>query len=127
MRPTIEYHCQYSHKSRKKDVTITRLQLGRCGLNHYLHVMKRHPDGCCESCKTKEDIEHYIVYCKGQPAKELREWQQRNGKYLTMEEMRNATRPRMSGHHFQIRQPTETVNGNKKANKLTEYIRTYCG
>jgi len=40
MRPTIEYHCQYSHKSRKKDVTITRLRLGRCGLNHYLHVMK---------------------------------------------------------------------------------------
>ena len=89
MRPIIEHNCQYFNKSRRKDVTITRLQLGRCGLYHYLHQMKRYPDGKCNICNTDEKIAHFILYCRGQPAKEIREWQDRNHSSTTLEEILN--------------------------------------
>jgi ribonuclease HI len=87
MRPIIEPTCQFTDTSRRKDVTITRLQLGKCGLNYYLHKMKKHADGYCTICRTKEDIPHYLLYCKGNPANEIRKWQQRNDSVLTLEEV----------------------------------------
>jgi len=87
MRPIIEPTCQFTDKSRRKDVTITRLQLGKCGLNHYLHIMKKHADGYCTTCRIKEDIPHYLLYCKDNPAKEIREWQKRNDSVMTLEEV----------------------------------------
>ena len=87
MRPVIEPTCQFNDKSRRNNVTITRLQRGRCGLNYYLYKMKRHPDGNCTICNIKEDIPHYKLNCKGNPAKEIREWQNRNENRLTLEEI----------------------------------------
>jgi len=68
-----EYSCQYSDTNRQKEVILSRLLLGRCGLNHYLHQMKRHPTGLCDTCHTKEDIEHYVLLCRDNPAKTVRE------------------------------------------------------
>ena len=50
--------------NRKKEVTISRLRLGRCKLNAMLHTMKKHADGLCATCGCREDVEHYIMHCK---------------------------------------------------------------
>jgi len=50
-----EYSCQYSDTNRQKEVILSRLLLGRCGLNHYLHQMKRHPaTELYDTCHTKK-------------------------------------------------------------------------
>jgi len=72
-RPTIEYTCQFVDTDRHKEVTITRLMLGRCGLNHYLHQLKKHTDGLSTICKVKEDIEQFILECRGDPAQIVRD------------------------------------------------------
>ena len=36
---------KYTHTSRRKEVIITRLRLGKCRLNHYLYEMSKHHDG----------------------------------------------------------------------------------
>ena len=103
MRPIIEQTC-YFDKSRRKDVTITRLQLGRCGLNHYLHLMKGHPDGNCNICNIKEDIRHYVLHCKGNPATEVREWQKSNDSVSTLEEvLENTELQEIIYHHAKQR------------------------
>jgi hypothetical protein len=70
LRPIIEQTCQFIDTSRREDVTITRLLLGKCGFNYNSFKMKKHSDGYCNVCR---NIEHCILYCKGNPAKEIRE------------------------------------------------------
>jgi len=41
------------HPSRHKNVVLTRLRLGECCLNAYLHQIGKHPNGLCSSCKKK--------------------------------------------------------------------------
>jgi ribonuclease HI len=62
--PTITTAIKYYNKSRHKEVAITRLRLGKCKLNHYLHTINRHPDGLCQICKVPETIEHYLLKCR---------------------------------------------------------------
>ena len=48
---------------RTKQVVLTRIKLGRCRLNHYLHIANCHPTGLCDFCGIKEDIQHFLVDC----------------------------------------------------------------
>ena len=41
---------KFYHSSRHKEVIITRLRLGKCRLNAYLHQSGKHPDGLCDIC-----------------------------------------------------------------------------
>jgi ribonuclease HI/exonuclease III len=53
-----------SQDSRLKEITLSRLRLGKCRLNYYLYKMKRHEDGLCSTCKVPETIEHYLMSCR---------------------------------------------------------------
>ena len=50
--------------NRKKENVITRLRLRKCSLNKYLHDVKRHPDGLCETCCVPETIQHLLLECQ---------------------------------------------------------------
>jgi len=62
-----------THKSRKKEVILTRLRLGKCRLNSYLHEIKLHPTGLCATCNQPETIEHHLLKCKNKISKHLTE------------------------------------------------------
>ena len=52
-------------KDRHADVLITRLRLGKCCLNAYLHAIERHATGKCEyGCWEDETVEHYVLRCQ---------------------------------------------------------------
>jgi exonuclease III/ribonuclease HI len=61
--PFVNRKIKYTNKCRKKEVLITRLRLGKCKLNWYLHEIHAHPDGLCFGCKTPETIKHYLLEC----------------------------------------------------------------
>ena len=64
---------RYSMRMNRKDETvITRLRMGRCKLNHYLHAMKCHPDGTCDTCGTPETICHLLMECQSHTTLHLR-------------------------------------------------------
>ena len=46
-----------------KEVVITRLRLGKCKLNPYLHQIGKHPDGLCYSCNKPETVTHFLTEC----------------------------------------------------------------
>ena len=52
-------------KNRARETLLTRLQLGRCGLKHYLHQMKKDEDGNCIRCKVEETVQHWLIECPG--------------------------------------------------------------
>ena len=62
---------QYESTCRAKEVKITRLRLGKCRLNKYLHDIGKHADGLCDSCGVPETIEHYLLYCNNNNLKEV--------------------------------------------------------
>lgn len=64
IEPIVSKGIKYQHKNRKKETTITRLRLGKCALNSYLHKFKIHPDGLCEACKVPETVEHFLMGCR---------------------------------------------------------------
>src|SRR3989442_8618459 len=62
IEPLITNKCKYAEsKNRSKEVLISRLRLGKCRLNFYLHQIKNHSTGYCDMCKVPEtiDILHY--------------------------------------------------------------------
>ena len=59
----MSHKSKYSSNSRYKEVTISRLRLGRCRLNYYLNLMSCHVTGLCDTCKVPETIEHYLLNC----------------------------------------------------------------
>ena len=61
--PTVSFDIKYTYKSRKKDVSVTRLGLGRCKLNYYMHKMGLHDSGLCSTCRRPVTIKHYILEC----------------------------------------------------------------
>ena len=64
IEPLVSNKSKYAdNKNRAKEVLISRLRLGKCRLNFYLQQMKKHPTGCCDTCKAPETIEHYILHC----------------------------------------------------------------
>ena len=73
--------------SRRVEKSITRMRLGKCSMNHYLHQLKRHKDGLCEVCGTPETIEHYLMVCGENKIwrKDAEKWCREKGKEWKME------------------------------------------
>ena len=84
---TAHWICQFLNKIRHKEVLITRMQLGRCSLNHYMFKMKKHEDRLCRICRVKENIEHYVMHCSQEPPSEIKAWQSNNHTVLTLKEL----------------------------------------
>ncbi len=68
LQPKIQRQTKLSQSNRNNEVTLTRLQLGKCNLKAYL----RDSDGLCPACKKSETIEHYLLECDNNLAKEIR-------------------------------------------------------
>jgi ribonuclease HI len=64
IEPVVSTKNKCSNKSRAKEVIMSRLRLGKCWLNAYLHRIKRHPTGLCNTCHVAETIEHYLLDCR---------------------------------------------------------------
>ena len=66
IEPVVSNKIKYSNTNRDKETTITRLRLGKCYLNHYLHQISVHSTGLCEQCHSgqPESIEHFMFICK---------------------------------------------------------------
>ena len=62
--PRVTREIKHSDKNRSRERLITRLRLGKCLLNHYLHEIHLHPTGLCDHCKIPETIEHYLLHCQ---------------------------------------------------------------
>src|ERR1700690_4381251 len=45
LEPAVSSKIKFADKYRKKETIISRLRLGKCQLNAYLHEIHRHPDG----------------------------------------------------------------------------------
>ena len=54
--PKVSNNIKYTNAARRKDMVITRLQLGKCKLNSYLYTINRHRDGLCSICNVPETI-----------------------------------------------------------------------
>jgi hypothetical protein len=63
LEPLVSRGIKFVCANRQKEVVITRLRLGKCSLNHYLHKIKRHADGLCANCQVPETIEHFLLDC----------------------------------------------------------------
>ena len=55
---------KYNNQNRSEDTMITRMRIGKCYLNSYLHKIKRHPTGLCDTCNNPETIEHFLKQCQ---------------------------------------------------------------
>ncbi len=64
IEPNVSKEIKYRNKLRHKETTITRLRLGKCWLNKYLKIIKRHPDGLCATCGIEESITHFLLNCR---------------------------------------------------------------
>ena len=64
IEPTISRKLKYTDSNRRKETTITRLRLGKCLLNCYLHRINRHQTGLCDHCKVPETITHFLLDCQ---------------------------------------------------------------
>jgi len=49
--------------SRHQEVVITRLRLGKCQLNVYLHHIGKYTDGLCVTCNNPETVSHFFIEC----------------------------------------------------------------
>ena len=61
--PVVDTSNKFLDFSRKKEVQISRLRLGKVNLNERLFLMKKHENGLCTSCKVKENITHVLLHC----------------------------------------------------------------
>ena len=64
LEPAVSSKMKFANQYRRKETVISRLRLGKCKLNAYLHQIHRHPDGLCELCQEAETIEHLLLRCK---------------------------------------------------------------
>ena len=60
---TVSTKIKYLHPSRHTEVIITRLHLGKCCLNAYLHQIDKHQDGLCQYCNKPETVIHFLTEC----------------------------------------------------------------
>ena len=63
LEPRVGKTVKFGARTRRKDVVITRLRVGRCGLNHYLHKIGKASSPLCTHCKVDETVEHFIMHC----------------------------------------------------------------
>lgn len=73
IEPKVNTKIKLTDKSRKKEVILTRLRLGKCRLNSYLHQIKQHPSGLCATCNQPETVEHYLINCQNDVSHHLSE------------------------------------------------------
>ena len=64
LEPKISKKIKYSNRHRDKEVAVTRMRLGKCSLNYYLHKIGCHDSGLCDACDVPETIEHLLLHCK---------------------------------------------------------------
>ena len=72
VEPLISRNVKYTSTNRRKEITITRLRLGKCRLNACLNEISAHVDGLCENCHTPETVEHFLLHCGNQVTVSLR-------------------------------------------------------
>ena len=63
IQPLVTRRIPQHGKSRRQETTASRLRLGKCQLNAYLHVIGRYDTGLCTLCSVPETIEHHLVEC----------------------------------------------------------------
>ena len=64
VEPRVSLDIKYEHSSRYKEVTLTRLRLGKCWVNEYLARINAVYSDRCRSCKiSSETVEHFILLC----------------------------------------------------------------
>jgi len=67
VQPSVSKKCKFTYDGgRDLERCITRLRLGKCLLNHYLHVFNIHPTGLCATCAVPETVVHYLLSCADQ-------------------------------------------------------------
>ena len=50
--------------SRRKEILISKLRIGKCALNKHLFLLKRHPDGKCQVYPQEdENVRHLLMEC----------------------------------------------------------------
>jgi ribonuclease HI len=59
---------------RRLDTFINRLRMGSIPLNSNLQLIKKHPDGLCDSCKVPETVKHFLIHCTGPTATLVKKW-----------------------------------------------------
>jgi RNase H len=64
IQPQISNQPFFTHPCRKTEVCITRLQLGRCKLNHYIHQLDPSVSSLCNKCGKEETIHHFLLQCR---------------------------------------------------------------
>ena len=72
IEPLVSLNVKYTSTNRRKEITITRLRLGKCCLNAYLKEISAHPDGLCQNCHTAETVEHFLLHCCNRVSVSLR-------------------------------------------------------
>ena len=63
IEPRATNKIKYSNIAREKETCITRMRLGKCYLNSYLHKINVHATGLCLHCNKPETIDHYLFDC----------------------------------------------------------------
>jgi len=64
IEPTVSSKIKYSHSSRAKEVTVSRLRFGKCRLNDYLCSIKAVDSEKCSECGVAtETVEHFVLDC----------------------------------------------------------------
>ena len=64
MEPTVSKASKFRYNDREMEKTITRLRLRKCYLNSYMHKIRRHRDGLCDTCGVPETVDHYLMHCR---------------------------------------------------------------
>ena len=62
--PIVSNKIKYCNKNRSIEKSVTRLRLSKCRLNQWLHQINRHSDGLCQTCRTPETVEHFLLACR---------------------------------------------------------------
>ena len=73
IQPYVNNSLKILFPTRADCVAITRLRLGKCRTNSYLHSIKCHPTGLCDLCQIPETIEHLLLHCTNSVATKIRQ------------------------------------------------------
>ena len=53
--------------SRRKEILISKLRIGKCALIQHLFLLKSHPDEKCQVCPQEdENVRHFLMECPAQ-------------------------------------------------------------
>ena len=64
IQKTISTKSKYDNHNRNKEKSISRIRLGKCQLNGYLHTINRHKTGLCDTCAVPETVQHFLMECQ---------------------------------------------------------------